>query len=425
MSLDALTNAAPSDTASQPWDPKTTNQKATSSKEEDKAKADINELVQTLLCMTGLPAFYFEDEDDETTRASSLPSLDSYKGFDPTQVPTELLLASSQALRTGRGTLLQDVLRKYELQAIGQDGMHGDNVQSGGGHYREVAKVRAFLEGYRRAEVRRIARETTTMLLDKLVMDGVEGLDMTLATMTRSSDDTSDHGGELNDSLLEYLNDAIRQQEKKVDKIVAERLEQSDEKLLEGSTGTMLSNEDSLEKLWNVTTTEDGQRLESLDPNDPRVKAALEEELAREEIAQTLAFERKKAVPDSAPEQLLLLLTLLRERIKAEAVFAPDEKGRNLRLLAYCLQLPSETERRQLMSKELGTSIDVRYAFVLIRVVLASAVCGTLLHASFTLNTFSNPSRSASTLSSSWCPVLSNMVKAHRFNYSRQKTKSR
>jgi hypothetical protein len=45
-----------------------------------------------------------------------------------------------------------------------------------------------------------LARETTALLLDKLVQEGVEGFDSTLATMTRSSDDTSDFGGELNES---------------------------------------------------------------------------------------------------------------------------------------------------------------------------------------------------------------------------------
>lgn len=360
MSLDALTNAAPisQQQQTQPWDAQN-NQKSTTSKEEENAKAEIIDLIQSLLSMTGLPAFYFGDGNDDDGIDPLSLSADSFTGFDPTKVSTDLLLASSQALRTGRGRILQEVLRQFEIQAIGQDGMHGDNVQSGGGHYREVAKIRAFLEGYRRAEVRRIARETTAILLDKLVLEGVEGLDMTLATMTRSSDDTSNHGGELNDSLLEYLNDAVRQQEKKVDKLVAERLEQSD-KQINGATALGALEDDAVENLWNVTTTEDGQRMESLDPNDPRVKATLEEELAKEEVAQTLALERQKAVPNSAPEQLLLLLTLLRERIKAEAVFAPDEKGRNLRLLAYCLQLMSDGDRRQLVSKELGTSIDVR-----------------------------------------------------------------
>ena len=75
--------------------------------------------------------------------------------------------------------------------------------------------ARSFLEGYRRAEVRRVARETTTVLLDK-VTEGIEGLDFLRASMTKTSDDTGDVG-ELNDALLDYLNDSIRQQEKKVE----------------------------------------------------------------------------------------------------------------------------------------------------------------------------------------------------------------
>uniref|UniRef100_A0A7S3P6R3 Uncharacterized protein n=1 Tax=Amphora coffeiformis TaxID=265554 RepID=A0A7S3P6R3_9STRA len=192
--------------------------------------------------------------------------------------------------------------------------------------------------------------------------------------MTRSGDDTSSQGGcELNDSLLDYLNDAIRQQEKKVDALVAARLDKSNNnkaspKLEPAAAFPNNDNDDALNALWNVTTTEDGQRLESLDPMDPKVKAALKDELVKQDIAETLAWEKRKSSssskPDTAPEQLLLLLTLLRERIKAEAVFAPDEKGRNLRLLAYCLQLSTDTERKQLISKELGNSIDRIDSFV-------------------------------------------------------------
>jgi hypothetical protein len=352
FSSDALTTSAPSSSSSQPWEPQN-NQRATTSKEEETAKEEIIELVQTLLSMTGLPAFYFGEEVLDNIPAFAPPQ--TFVGFQPGKVPTEILATSSQALRTGRGSILQDVLRQFELQGIGQDGMWGDNTEKGGGHYREVSKVRAFLEGYRRAEVRQIARETTAMLLDSLVSEGVEGLDTTLATMTRSSDDTSKYGGELNDSLLEYLNDAIRQQEMKVDQLVAQRLKSSDRKELFGAT----QSNDALDALWNVTTTEDGQRLESLDPKDPKVMAALEEELTREEISESLSRERED-IPDSATEKLLLLLRLLRERIKAEAVFSPDEKGRNLRLLAYCLQLSSDKERRLLLQKDVGNSIDVR-----------------------------------------------------------------
>ena len=74
--------------------------------------------------------------------------------------------------------------------------------------------MRAFLDGYCVAEVRRLVRETVALLLDNLILEGVDGLDVTLNTAIRSSDDTG-NSGELNDSLVDFLNDAIRQQEKR------------------------------------------------------------------------------------------------------------------------------------------------------------------------------------------------------------------
>jgi hypothetical protein len=342
---DAMSSTAGSSETPQPWDmDQTATRSETTTQEMDQAKVYVIELVQALLAMSGAPAFRAFAEDLENLPTFEAPK--DFVGFNPGQVSTELLTSSSQALRTGRGQVLQDVLREFEMQGIGQDGMAGDKLEAGGGHYREVTKVRAFLEGYRRAEVRRLARETTALLLDKLVVEGVGGLDLTLASMTRSSDDTSDFAGELNDSLLDYLNDAIRQQEKKVDQMVAARLN-----LL--AAGPPVNHElDPVDSLWNVTT-EDGQRVESIDPNDPVVQKVLQEEYDKAEL---LSAEQKG---DSAPEKLLLLLTLLRQRMKAEAAFAPDEKGRNLRLLAYCLQVSTDGEREQLIMNDIGNSLDV------------------------------------------------------------------
>jgi hypothetical protein len=331
----------------QPWDmDQSATRSETTTKEMDQAKEKVIELIQALLAMSGAPAFRGFADDLENLPTFEAPK--DFVGFNPGQVPTELLTSSSQALRTGRGQVLADVLREFELQGIGQDGMAGDNVDAGGGHYREVSKVRAFLEGYRRAEVRRLARETSALLLDKLVVEGVGGLDLALAAMTRSSDDTSDHAGELNDSLLDYLNDAIRQQEKKVDQMVAVKMDNL-------SAGPVVHEEhDPIDGLWDVTM-EDGQRIESIDPNDPKVQRVVQEEYNRAEMLSSSA----QARGGSAPEQLLLLLTLLRERIKAEAAFAPDEKGRNLRLLAYCLQVSTVGEREQLIMNDIGNSLDV------------------------------------------------------------------
>lgn len=331
-----------------------------SSAETEQATEKVTELVESLLAMTGLPAFTGEMVSPRTTRkdAASRNHQTTHPGFDPSQVPTELLSSSSQALRTGRGEVLRDVLRQFEIQAIGQDGMAGDNVEKGGGHYRQVSKVRAFLEGYRRAEVRRIARETTSVLLDRLVSEGVQGLDLAMASMLRASDDTNDYGGgELNDSLLDYLNDAIRQQEKKVEQQVMSSAASS-----QGSVEheNVVVDEafinDPVENLWNITM-EDGNVVESLDPNDPKVLRILHEELELESAKEKQ--QPASNIPSNPPEQILLLLKLLRERIKAEAAFSPDEKGRNLRLLAYCLHLATDAEREQLLLKDLGSSIDV------------------------------------------------------------------
>jgi hypothetical protein len=161
----------------------------------------------------------------------------------------------------------------------------------------------------------------------------------------------------LNDSLLEYLNDAIRQQEKRVDQLVSDRLDaQCDSK--DGPEAT-----DSVNSLWEVST-EDGVQIQSLDPNDPDVKKVLVDEYSKS----LEALSAQVPLPESAPAKLLLLLTLLRERIKAEGVFAPDEKGRNLRLLAYCLRVASD-ERKNLILNDIGGSLDVSIPIAASRVV--------------------------------------------------------
>ena len=342
--------------ASAPWNmEESQRQSKASCKELEEAKETVTELVHALLTMTGAPAFREEFSEGlmpmDGQKAPSTSSPEGFVGFDPTKVPTDILVASSQALRAGRGQVLQDVLRDYELRAIGHDGMAGDDEEKGGGHYKEVSKVRAFLEGYRRAEVRRVARETATILLDKVVSEGIEGLDIMMASMTRTSDDTGTVG-ELNDALLDYLNDAIRQQEKKVEQLAGTRT-----KLFTGSADEENDAMERLEALWNVTE-EDGNRVETLDPNDPRVQDVLREESSKPQmVGGTLGSARP--TPETASEQLLLLLTLLRERIKAEAAFASDEKGRNLRILAYCLHVSSKKDREELIRKEVGSSIDV------------------------------------------------------------------
>jgi len=358
---------------SAPWDfqnkdsPNGYQKSEASEAELEAAKEEVTELVQSLLAMTGAPGFINNDgsEDDELSSvgifrqqqpplsgvSSSFEAPEGFVGFDPTKVSTDTLTKASKSLRIGRGSVLHDVTREFELRAVGYDGMFGDDVKRGGGHYRQVSLVRSFLEGFRRAEVRRLARETATMLLDRLVQDGIEGLDNTLSIMTRVGDDTNQEAGELNDSLIDYLNDAIRQQERKVEQVLdsikkVEELERSLEEF----------DEDELEKLWMVED-EDGKRVETFDPKDPKSKIALQDEYEREHKKQSIELKRAM-LPKSAQERLLLLLKLLRERVKIEAAFSHDEKSHNLRVLAYCLNLHSDDLRKEMIFKEFGSSLD-------------------------------------------------------------------
>jgi hypothetical protein len=351
-----------------PWDtnnPQKQSKETPTTSELDAAKAEVSELVQTFLAMSGAPGFVQDDDDDDISsmlggvirrQPSAFSSPEGFVGFDPALVPTEMLTKASRSLRTGRGSVLAEVLREFELKGVGYDGTAGDNKDRGGGHYRQVSKVRSFLDGFRLAEVRRLARETATMLLDKLVSEGIEGLDIVLATMTRSSDETSDEAGELNDSLLDYLNDVIRQQEKKVEQLVDSVKKVIALENAVSSTDLSPDDEDAIEQLWSVDTTEEGHRLETFDPNDPKNQEALRKELEQESQK---GSSLKPVTPKSAPEQLLLLLTLLRERVKTEATFSHDEKSRNLRVLAYCLNLNSDNLRKELIMREFGSSLDV------------------------------------------------------------------
>ena len=346
-------------------DASNTQRRKAGEQELEDAKEVVTELMQGLLAMTGAPGFqdefsggvqpYEEAEDgayvQSSVTVSSQPQMD-FMGFDPSAVPTDMLTESSRSLRAGGGQAFREVLSDFEMQAVGHDGMAVDEGSKGGGHYREVRKVGAFLEGYRRAEVRRIARETATMLLDKLVTEGVKGLDLMLATMGKAGDDGAGNAGELNDSLIEYLNEAIRQQEKKVVQLQGNE-RRTNQRPTEGSIRRQQLEDQSAGSLWNVTM-EEGQVVETLDPNDPNVKAALEEEIRRSGGASG----GNLALPTTAPEQLLLLLSCLRDRVKAEAAFATDEKGRNLRVLAYIIHAANDEAREQIIVSELGSSLD-------------------------------------------------------------------
>jgi hypothetical protein len=331
-------------------------------REMESAVEVITELVQSLLAMTGAPGFqdefsegitpFMTDEEKGQFKSSAKTSTFDqieFTGFDPSRVPIQLVTQASKALRVGNGEALRKVLDEFEMQAIGFDGINGDDKKKGGGHYLEVQKVGTFLDGFRKAEVRKNARETTSMLLDTLVTEGVKGLDQRLMIMTKGSDDSSD-SGELNDALVKYLEDAVRDQEKKIEQLY-------------GSQSTAFNNGqsiqdntikgDSISELWSVTRDKDGKILETLDPNDPKVKDALQEEIRRG------SSNVKSAIPLDPARQLLMLLTLLRERVKAEAAFSNDEKGRNLRILAYCIHAKNETDREKIIVDNLGNSLEV------------------------------------------------------------------
>jgi len=57
-------------------------------------------------------------------------------------------------------------------------------------------------------------------------------------------------------------------------------------------------------------------------------------------------------------EKMLLLLKSSRDRVKVEAVISNGEHTKSLRVLAYCLNAANVEERHQLISEELGNSLD-------------------------------------------------------------------
>ena len=348
----------------------------------EKAKESITELVRNLLATTGAPAFQDDYEDgDDTPNEFSAPY--GFVGFDPERIPPNLLSESSFVLRTDNGRALNEVLSEYELQAIGHDGMAADDRSEGGGHYREVEKVGSFLQGYRKAEERRVARETSSMLLQRLVKEGVKGLDQLLAGMVREGDDnsmTSSEGGELNSALVRYLEEAVREQEQRAKKTV--KLNDNDN--AQGSSDG--KKDDDMDLMWNVTRGEDGTTIETIDPNTPIVKQMLREELEKTKDSAGVMVDTLMSM--TVQEKMLLLLKLLRDRIKVEAVIGNDEHARNLRILAYCLKAANDDERHQLILDELGNSLDVSseclyllmiyicvlYVFILMRNSLTQAL---------------------------------------------------
>ena len=92
------------------------------------------------------------------------------------------------------------------------------------------------------------------MLLNQLVTSGVKGLDSMLMTMTKGGDDSSD-SGELNDSLVKYLEEAVREQENKVEQMFGSQ------GVLTRYRQTQDKKDDKISAMWNVTTDEDGSLM--------------------------------------------------------------------------------------------------------------------------------------------------------------------
>ena len=352
-------------------------------KENEEAKEACLDLIGTLLATTGAPAFADEfgkglqpfaeedemdlDEDDtdyvskthftaanafarNAAAAAAARAADRgiFKGFDPASVRAELLEKFSKSLRANDGLVLKEAIRDFEVQAVGHDGKAADNVAKGGGHYREVQKVAAFLEGFRKAEVRRIARTTATIILDAIASEGAQGLDTRLATMSRGEDE-----GELNDALVEYLNDLIRSQEQKVE--AEKAMEQSN--IMDNDNVDVVKIQIDNYK-GKEERGEDGEIVETIDMTDPVLRKQVEQEMKVIDVISEDASGISMA--DLTPsEQLLVLLKLVRERIKVEAAFKGDERTKNLRLLAYCLKAKNDQEVERLITNSLGGSLDV------------------------------------------------------------------
>ena len=321
-------------------------------KQLDAAKESLRKLVGDLLATTGAPAFQDDYDDEEDSNSYVTPY--GFVGFQSDRVPPETLVENSYAMRIQNGKALRDILEEYELQAIGHDGMAADDKEKGGGHYQEVEKVRSFLEGFRKSEERRVARETSTMMLDRLIREGVVGLDQMLASMPKEGDDMSymfgtgeNEAGVLNSALVRYLDEAIREQEQRV-----EQIHSRNNKDIANSDSPL--HEDTNKLVWNVTRDEDGTTIETVDLNDP----VLREELAK---SQARATQNKEASLASltVQEKMLLLLNLLRERVKVEAYMGSNAQAMNLRVLAYCLKTKNNDERRKIILQELGSSLDV------------------------------------------------------------------
>jgi len=276
-------------------------------------------VIRKILATTGMEAYMDDDDDDNiiTVSRSSTPRL------DPSHIPTAWL----EHLLDAR--LLDEALREFELQAIGYDGDRADD----GGHYRIVSQVRAFWMGYLTTHQRTLARECCTSLLNTLVNEGIVAMDVALGAMV------------VDESILHYLQDVIREYQQKVEATTEKQQQQQPSSEMEDI------NADPVNALWNVTL-EDGETIHSIDPNDENVREQLMN-------AATTRDEAPLPQAQSPTQQVLQLLQLLRDRIQTELSTPRDEKGNNLRLLAYVLKLPTLRQQEEWIEEHLGKRREV------------------------------------------------------------------
>lgn len=91
--------------------------------------------------------------------------------------------------------------------------------------------------------------------------------------------------------------------------------------------------------------------------NDPKTRENL---VAMGNEAQSNKTQERELMPS---EKLLLLLHSLLERVKAEAAFRADEHGKNLRLMALCLNTKNDSQRFQVIQREIGSSLTTADEF--------------------------------------------------------------
>ena len=84
---------------------------------------------------------------------------------------------------------------------------------------------------------------------------------------------------------------------------------------------------DESDVMWNVRREEDGMMMETINPNTPAVKQLLCEEL--ENTRDSTGMAEETLLTMTIQEKILLLLKLLRDWVKVEAVIGNDSHAQN------------------------------------------------------------------------------------------------